>query len=168
MDARISSDEILNDLRTELIGQKCCRLDIRSDKSMFAGFGEKYIPVQRHLKCCVEFYGFWELGTYASPWRIHKDRQFFITSETLGEDIAEVTKDITLVDTKLIDIQMLSEFDVRFKFSTGISLDFLGGFVEDDETLHVLRISAIWWKLKNGVWSKGQSRYTRDFIRYPS
>ncbi len=165
VDIRLNNNKILDELRGEIIFQKCCRLDIRTDKSLFIGFGEKHKP-KKHIyksgrvwESCVEFYGAWELCIYDSSWRIHKNQKIIVASETLPEEIMpEFINSIKLVETKLLAIEMLSEIDTRFIFENDIIVDILCCFSDECGVWHVLRNNdKVWWALESsGVWTKGK------------
>jgi hypothetical protein len=146
--AMIIPDKLISDLKN----LPCCRIDIRNDKTMFIGLGEKCIKKNR--LSLVEYYGEWELGTYNASWRILENNKILIGSydENNNQNINNI------IDERFLDIVPLSDFDVRVKFSNGLLVDFFNCSHEDDEALHVLHINGNYWELNcKGLWTYGHS-----------
>ena len=145
---------VIEDLKVEMIGQKCSRVDIRHDKTFFLGLGKLY-PT-RNKKGIVPYYGFWEFGTYNSSWRIVKSKQILLGSNDFVEDFDAKKRSIHLLGTTLLDIKDFGRYDLTFYFSDDYSIEFLKCFSYEDEILHVLRYDGIWWaKNSDGIWEKG-------------
>ena len=144
---------ILEHLKDDIIGQPCTRLDVRKDGSISLGLG-KLCPT-RYKKGSVPFYGFWELGTYNSSWRIIKSDDILLGSGDVFEDFDMKRQNIHILNTILLDVNELGKYDVTFSFSDDYRLDFLSCFSDKDEILHILRNDGFWWaKNFNGTWEK--------------
>lgn len=145
---------ILQDLESEIIGQKLCRMDFRKDKSVSLGLGNRIQP--RRKNTCVSFYGEWEVGSYNASWRILYNGEIAIASqsELLEYKAQEIQIDSDFI---LLKIQEITQYDIRFVFSNNLMVDFFNCYTEEDELFHVLKTDGTWWE-KNcrGEWKKGK------------
>ena len=156
---------ILYDLKHEILNQKCCRIDIRKDKSFFIGLGKKCLPIDKNI--CVEYYGFWEIENYYTSWRIIKDNKIVLGSEAYYNSKLQTKKYYSLLKGKtLLDIIELTPFDVSFLFSDNIKIDFFAcSRPSYRETFCILRMDGVFWeKTQNGRWKKGQSTVPKDHL----
>ena len=126
----------ITQLLSQMIDNPCCRIKVGQYKSLSLGFGAKLYHGKPQLN--DEYYGEWEIGTYNCSWRIIQNNIVVCASNSSIETIEELDKLANNFEYgNLASIAQLSDFDLRIEFSSGITIDFITTFSEDDECFHI-------------------------------
>ena len=135
----VNSDALSIALKSSLfdmIGQKCCRQRVGEYKSLTLGFGEKILHSRK--KSLDPFRGEWEIGTYCSAWRIVENKRIICGSMDPVDLHDELDVKISSIEFgNVVNIVMLSEFDIRLELSNGINIEFLCATNYDDEAVFI-------------------------------
>ncbi len=118
-------------LLQKLKGKSCTLQRVGSDRSLFIGFGEiDNSGAKPHAN--VEF------GTYDCAWRVSQEGKVICGSGDVVDEVIELEDCLSMVDLGCFsDLKLLTEFDVRLEFLTGVFIDVMCTISDDDEVLHV-------------------------------
>ena len=121
---------------SDIVGKKCCRQRVGEYKSLTLGFGEK-IPHFRK-KAYDTFSGEWEIGTYCSAWRIIEKNKLICGSMDPVDSLEELDVKLSGIEFgRVLNIEMMSEFDIRLVLDNEIVIEFLCATDYDDEVIFI-------------------------------
>lgn len=141
-----------------LLAQPCCLQDVGEYRSLTLGFGKK-IPrlVKKSVKSfCAE----WTLGTYNAAWRIitNNDEVVYGSMNPVDSDMEMYETVAKIKFGRIVNIKMMSKFDIRVEFDNDLNIDFLCAANYDDELFSILGPEhlCVTYDLKAG-WRIGKS-----------
>jgi hypothetical protein len=149
----ISENQMNNEIaRTieKIVGQPCTRKAVGRMKSLSLGFGGKTQPDKN--------YRVWECGTYNCAWRVVCDGKVLCGSQD-PLDLNEFNALLEGLDFgRFASIENLNRLDMRVNFDTGVAIEFITTFGDDDESFHIFGPEHIFIKfsVKSG-WGIGPS-----------
>jgi hypothetical protein len=124
LDNEFPATQILRCELVKLLGKPCSSKSVGEYRSLTLGFGEqiKKSSTRSGVSICSE----WELGTYNSAWRIISNGRILCGNMTPVDTNQELDDELAKIALgKIVDIKMLSMFDVRLDLDNEISIDFL-------------------------------------------
>lgn len=112
-------------------GQVCSIKRIGSNRSLFIGFGDvETSGIQPHARM--------EIGSYDCSWRVIRQDEVICGKDDAVDRLSELQDALLKIDFGgFVDINQISEFDIRVGTSTGVCVDILCTISDDDETLHI-------------------------------
>lgn len=150
-------DKRVTKVISAMYGNKCCRISVGDNKSLSLGFGQKIFHNNDRLKDI--YYGEWEIGSYYGAWRVIRNRQIILGSMDYENDNCSLEDIIKSIDFgEIVKIMNFSIHDVRVEFNSGIFVDFVPIFSNEDELFHIFCPMNIYVELDSkGVWKIGKS-----------
>lgn len=156
-----SSYSVLNEEVTqffsEMVGKGCCRRDVGEYRSLSLGFGE--VLSESNRRSGISCIGEWDVGTYTAAWRITKAGEILCGSMNLIDSIEELDAQVKEIEIgEFVDIQVLSDFDIRIRTANGVNIEFLCVSTDDDEFFHARRRDHTYVQCKqHDGWGIGKS-----------
>ena len=143
-------------LMAGLVGRPCTALRLGERRSLSLEFD---IPAGQQWSRGGRPRPDWAIGTYNAAWRIVRGTQVLCGSGTVVDSSSELESKMQKIQVGAFQrIEQLSDFDVRVVFSSGISIDFLAAFSDDDEALHVFAPDHSCLEFRAGKgWTVGRS-----------
>jgi hypothetical protein len=133
MASRLMND--YEELISNLLGQKVCRIQVDDNRSLSIGFGEKVFHQKKRSK--DSFYGQWELGSYYPSWRLIKNDRILVGAHDL-ESVADIKLNlIELLQGRLINLEIWKTFNITLYFDDEIIIEFFPATNEEDELFHI-------------------------------
>ncbi len=128
----------VNSLIEPMFGTKCCLVSMRDNRSIYFAFDR--LIVEEGLVLKGQSHGLWEIGSYSSAFRVISDGQVVLASGNGYAEYSpeEINESLGVLEFgSILSMRMLTEFDVRIEFSTGLMVDFLCVFEGEDEVVHI-------------------------------
>lgn len=127
----LTADEAAGLLLDRLARRACGLVRVGGDRNLILGFGAVR---QSRIRPRAEV----ELGVEDCAWRVSRGAAVLCGRNDAVDAVAELQDRLSAVDVgRLVAVDELSGFDVRFRFSSGLNVDVLTTVSDDDDTLNV-------------------------------
>lgn len=125
----------MKNLVEQIAGKTCSRKEVGRKRSLSLGFGDE---VRSGITLNQKVYRQWEVGTYRSAWRVIRGGIVLCGSQDAVGSIDELNGALAVLDLgRFVSLHQVADLDVRIKFDTGISVDFLTAISDEDECFHI-------------------------------